>query len=115
MKKKILKFWMYLRQGHNTYLAFVISFLNFIVIQYRLVIQKHELTRELINHLSLFIILFLAIYIPIAVLLGYLDFKRGTIPKIAKANPYNRDMAKALYYLSIDEKGKARKVLEKWI
>ena len=35
----LLRLWAYFRRGHSAYLSFILSFANFVVLQYRLLIQ----------------------------------------------------------------------------
>jgi len=63
--------WWEFRMGHSTYLIFVLTFVNFVLIAYRLLIEKVPIFQELISDLWVFAILFLAIYIPTAIIIGY--------------------------------------------
>jgi len=116
---KILRLWVYFRRGHGTYLAFILSFWNFIVIQYRLLIQKIPVLQSIFTSLLDFMIVFFAIYIPVCILIGYYDYKRFSVIQenilIAKANPYSRDLARALILLADGKKEEAKKILEKWV
>ena len=62
--------WWEFRQGHSIYLSFALTFINFILISYRLLIEKVAFFKELIPELWIFAILFLVIYIPAAILIG---------------------------------------------
>ena len=63
--------WWEFRTGHSTYLIFILTFVNFILISYRLLIEKVPIFQELIPNLSMFVVLFLAFYIPAAIIIGY--------------------------------------------
>ena len=63
--------WWEFRQGHSTYLIFVLTFINFVLIAYRLLIEKVSFFKELIPELWIFVLLFLGIYIPSSILTGY--------------------------------------------
>ncbi len=63
--------WWEFRQGHSTYLIFVLTFINFVLIAYRLLIEKVSFFKELIPELWMFVILFLGFYIPASILIGY--------------------------------------------
>lgn len=116
---RLLRLWIYFRRGHGNYLAFLLSFVNFIVIQYRLLIQKIPQLQSLFPSLLVFMAVFFAIYIPVCVLIGYFDYKRFSVIQenilIAKANPYSRDLARALILLADGKKKEAKKILEKWV
>jgi hypothetical protein len=63
--------WWEFRAGHSVYLIFVLTFINFILISYRLLIEKIPLFQDLIPNLSIFILLFLSFYIPTAIIIGF--------------------------------------------
>ena len=117
MKTRLLRYWSYFRRGHNIYLAFIISFMNFIVIQYRLLIQAMPL-RNVISSLWMFALLFLTTYIPSAVIIGWLDYKRLAVPVetalTAKANPWVKDLSKALILIAEGKPEEAKKLLKRW-
>ena len=118
MKTRLLRIWTYFRRGHAVYLAFVISFMNFIVIQYRLLIEQIPMLSFIFSQLYMFAIIFVFIYIPLSAIIGWIDYRRGSVPVdqevAAKANPWAIDLAKALQYIAQGENDKAIQILEKW-
>ena len=62
--------WWEFRQGHSIYLIFALTFVNFILISHRLLIEKISIFKELIPELWVFALLFISIYIPAAILIG---------------------------------------------
>ena len=62
--------WWEFRQGHTVYLIFLLTFVNFILIAYRLLIERISIFKELIPELWVFALLFISIYIPAAILIG---------------------------------------------
>lgn len=62
--------WFEFRQGHSIYLAFILSLTNFILITYRLLIEKVPFLQDVFSNLWIFVILFIVIYIPAAILIG---------------------------------------------
>jgi hypothetical protein len=62
--------WYDFRQGHGMYLVFVMSFVNFVLIFYRLLIEQIDFLGDLFSNLWIFLIIFLALYIPTAILIG---------------------------------------------
>ena len=62
--------WYDFRQGHGMYLIFAMSFVNFVLIFYRLLIEKIDFLGDLFSNLWIFLIIFLAMYIPTAILIG---------------------------------------------
>ena len=63
--------WWEFRQGHSIYLIFVLTFVNFILISYRLLIEKITTFNELIPELWIFAVLFIICYVPAAILIGF--------------------------------------------
>lgn len=113
LKNKVLRCWWYFRRGHSTYLAFFLSFANFIVIQYQLYLSK---VLDLPFHL--FAILFPIIYVPLAVFIGWYDRRKGAVPVdvalVATVNPWVKDLAKALKFMNEGKNDEAVKILERW-
>ena len=63
--------WWEFRQGHSIYLIFMLTFINFILITYRLLIERVTFFKELVPELWIFALMFILFYIPAAVLIGY--------------------------------------------
>jgi len=119
VKSVILRWWVYFRRAHNNYLAFALSFLNFIVIQYRLLIQYVPFLHLVFSSLLAFALSFFLVYVPAAIVIGWLDYKRLSVEVeqllATQANPYARDIALALYLYMDGKVEEAKKVLEKWL
>lgn len=62
--------WHDFRLGHSTYLIFAMTFSNFVLIFYRLLIEKVQFLGEIFNDLWLFVIVFGSIYVPMAIIIG---------------------------------------------
>ena len=64
--------WLDFRQGHSIYLAFLIYFADSILIQYALLIEKFPFIDSLLGaNIVGFAIIFIALYVPIATIIGY--------------------------------------------
>jgi hypothetical protein len=63
--------WYEFRAGHSFYLVFVMTFVNFVLIFYRLLIEQVPSIYAILPQLWIFAILFLLIYPPVAVLIGH--------------------------------------------
>ncbi len=117
-KDTFLRWLTYFRRGHTAYLTFLISFANFIVIQYRLLIQHIPALQVIFSGLLAFTIVFFLMYVPISTLIGWWDYKKFAVPMEsrvkAQASPWTRDLAKALTFIAMGENEKAIKILEKW-
>jgi len=117
-KSFVLRLWSYFRRGHNTYLVFFISFANFVVIQYRLLVEYVPTLQVFFSSLLAFAVVFFMVYIPLAVVIGWLDYKKFAVPVdtalTAKASPWNRDLARALMLIAEGRNKEAIEVLRKW-
>jgi len=69
--KFIQKRWLDFRNGHSVYLSFVLTFVNFILITYNFAVTKYDFFQGFIDNLIVFTLIFIAIYIPAAILIGY--------------------------------------------
>ena len=72
--------WYDFRQGHGMYLVFAMTFTNFVLIFYRLLIEQIEFLGDVIANLWIFVVIFLSVYIPVAILIG--NWHRKTQMKI---------------------------------
>ena len=66
----IRKRWWEFRQGHSTYLIFLLTFMNFVLIAYRLLIEKIPFIQELFPQLWIFVLTFVLVYIPLSIIIG---------------------------------------------
>lgn len=108
-EKRLYRWIVYFRRGHQSYFAMFFSFLNFIVIQYKLLIENVFWLRNIFTSLTVFAIIFVAIYVPIAILVGWYDTWRMTKPREFETNPYfflptakERDVYVPFYIALID-------------
>ncbi|MDH3361131.1 MAG: hypothetical protein OEW86_05265 [Nitrosopumilus sp.] len=69
-KNFIRRRWFDFRQGHSYYLIFALSFANFILIFYRLLIEQIPELNEIFSSLWIFVVVFILLYIPIAIGIG---------------------------------------------
>jgi len=88
MWKNILRYIVYFRRGHNFWFAYLLSFANFIVIQYRLLVDYVPFLKFFFTTLWVFALTFVLVYVPLAIVVGWLDTKRLTRPKEQEVNPY---------------------------
>jgi hypothetical protein len=63
--------WLDFRNGHSIYLIFVMTFANFITIQYKLLIDKIPYLAGVFDNIIIFAIVFILLYVPISIGLGY--------------------------------------------
>ena len=118
LKPKLLRYWTYFRRGHGVYLAFALSFLNFAVIQWRLLIEQVDFLEALFQHFYVFTIIFFVTYVPLATIIGWIDYKRGAMPVDlrlgAKASPWAQDLAKAIILLAEGKNQEVVEIMKKW-
>lgn len=62
--------WLDFRQGHTIYLIFLMTFANFITIQYALLIDRIPTLNSIFSNLWIFATIFVAAYIPLAIVIG---------------------------------------------
>ena len=62
--------WWEFRQGHSTYLIFLLTFMNFVLIAYRLLIERIPFIQELFPQLWIFVLTFVLVYIPLSIFIG---------------------------------------------
>ena len=101
--------WGEFRQGHSIYLIFLLTFMNFILISYRLLIERITIFKELIPDLWIFALLFIVVYLPAAVLIGYWHRKTQLRVETTITLQQNPIMAKMFRTLLDVQTGKATK------
>lgn len=63
--------WMDFRLGHGLYLGYFISFFSFIVVTWTLFIERTPFLAGIVQHMTIYILAFLLVYPPLAVLMGH--------------------------------------------
>ena len=56
--------------GHSIYLTIFLGFINFILIVYNFLIEGNETLENFISEIWVFSVIFLALYIPVSILIG---------------------------------------------
>ena len=93
--RKIRDLWIYFKAGHSGYLTFTLSILNFVVLQHRLLIQYIPFLSKYLNSLTSFFLFFVFTYIPLAIGIGYFEFRKGEMKRRPMLNPYAQDTIRA--------------------
>lgn len=62
--------WFDFRQGHSVYLIFLLSISNFVLIFHRLLVERVEVLNQIFSELWIFLVFFIIIYIPFAIVIG---------------------------------------------
>ena len=101
--------WWEFRQGHSIYLIFMLTFVNFILIAYRLLIERVTVFKELIPELWIFAVLFIVCYIPAATLIGLWHRRTQLRVETTIVNQQNPVLAKMIRTLLDVQTGAATK------
>ena len=109
------------RTGHTTYLMFILTIANFLLIAYRFLIEQNSLFESLMSNLWTFALFFVISYIPISILIGH--WHRETQQKVELSiklleNPINAKMFRTMLDVqtgkaSDEEIGEFREFLKK--
>lgn len=91
--------WFDFRQGHSIYLIFAMSFANFVLIFYRLLIEQVEILADIFTSLWIFLIVFLLAYIPAALLIGL--WHRRTQMKVEQTLTMRQNPLLAVYFRNL--------------
>jgi hypothetical protein len=113
-KGSLVTLWIYFRRGHSAYVLLVLSLINFITIQYALLVQNYPEASRLFPNLVYFGVTLVLIYGPLSTLLGFLDYKAGSIPRESTVNPYTRTLARALQLIAQGRNREASDLLAPW-
>ncbi|HXG07540.1 MAG TPA: hypothetical protein VNI77_09480 [Nitrososphaera sp.] len=115
--------WLDFRQGHTIYLVFAMTFLNFITIQYSLLIDRIPALNAVFPNLWVFAIVFITAYVPLAIIIGY--WHRKTQWKVEQEAMFSENVVQAKLWLfmirllqgkvSEKEQTEMQKMLEKII
>jgi hypothetical protein len=65
------------------------------VLQHRLLISYIPFLSRYMSRLRTFIIVFVVTYIPLSILIGYFEFRKGEVTRRPMINPYTQDTLEA--------------------
>ena len=94
-KKWVKRRWLDFRNGHGIYLVFLVTVAQFLVIQYKLLLNNIPLFHSI--PLWAFAIFFVAIYIPLGAIIGY--WHRRTQYNVDNQTHFERNPIGATMYL----------------
>ena len=69
-EQRVKRWWTYFRIGHGNYLAYPISFFNFLTITYVLFVERLDWLTEIFPHLWMYAVVFFLLYPPLSLLVG---------------------------------------------
>ena len=102
--------WFYFRTGYTMYFAFIIAAINTLTVTYYLAVEKVPILVEVFPTFLHYVVIFVAIGIPILVATGYSHFKRTSARKAevdisVETNPYMiRILVNSEYILKLNLK-----------
>ncbi len=99
--------WYDFRNGHSIYLIFALTFSNFVLIFHRLLIERIPFLDEIFTDLWFFMIIFVLIYVPVAVLIGHWHKKTQMRVETAVITRQNPLFAKFIRIIIDIQTGKA--------
>ncbi len=88
--------WVYFRSGHGTYLVYTTALTNFVLIFYRLLVEQVSVFNTIFPSLTIFVITFLVLYIPVAILVGRWHFKTQLETDFVESTKYNPPLLKII-------------------
>jgi hypothetical protein len=77
----IFRLWYYLRTGWSTYFAFIFAAINTLVVTYYLAIENLPVLQKIFPTFFSYVLVIVALGIPILVSAGYIHFKKSTAYK----------------------------------
>ena len=87
-KSGLIRYYVYFRIGHTNYFAFFMSLLNFLTLQYFLLIRNVPILKELFPNFLLFSAVFLLVYVPTSIIVGWLDLRKLATKKVQQVGPF---------------------------
>ena len=93
----VFRAWFYFRNGWSTYFAFIFAAINTLTVTYFLAIEKYPVLNAVFPTFTHYVIILVAIGVPILVIIGYIHFKRSSALRSEadiqmEVNPYWRRM-----------------------
>jgi hypothetical protein len=68
--------WYEFRMGHSTYLSFILSLTNFLLISYNFLISQIPVLKSVFSSMAYFAVIFLIAYVPFTVYIGHLHNRK---------------------------------------
>ncbi len=96
MKEKLpFRAWFYFRQGYGLYFAFLLAGINTLTLTYFLAIENYPLLKDVFPSFVHYVIILVAIGVPVLITVGYLHYKRSPAYRseagiMQETNPYAR-------------------------
>jgi hypothetical protein len=96
--------WYEFRMGHVTYLSFILSLTNFLLISYNFLISQVPMLKNLFSSVAYFMVIFILAYVPLTVYIGHLHMRKQLPTDLTVAGEKNPFFVKILEKLDKIEK-----------
>jgi len=101
MKERLLRWWYYFKLGHGPYLAFGLSFSQWLVVLYMLAITRIPILQMIFPHFWTFALAFLFTYVPLATVIGW--WHRHHVIKIESTIGFEERKSELVLYKTVLE------------
>jgi len=88
--------WYEFRMGHSTYLSFVLSLTNFLLISYNFLISQIPTLKSLFSSVAYFAVIFVIVYVPFTIYIGHLHKRKQLSTDLTVAGEKNPFYVKVL-------------------
>lgn len=113
----IVRMYTYFRRGWGL-VAIPVAFINFDLITYRLLVEHVPFLKHLFPSLWVYTVVLAVVGVPVLIVAGYLDMKRGTAPfetaRISRYSPWHKGLMRALYLMADGRVEDAKRELRRW-
>ena len=82
--------------GHSTYLSFVLSLTNFLLISYNFLISQIPTLKSLFSSVAYFAVIFVIVYVPFTIYIGHLHKRKQLSTDLTVAGEKNPFYVKVL-------------------
>ena len=88
--------WYEFRMGHTTYLSFVLSLTNFLLISYNFLVSQIPTLKSLFSSVAYFSVVFVLVYVPCTIYIGHLHKRKQLSTDLTVAGEKNPFYVKIL-------------------
>jgi len=105
MNNIVFRCWTYMRRAQGIYLAMLMTHLTNSIIYYRMLIEYIPTLQKVFPSFTIFVVSFSIPYFLVAVVIGYLDYKKGSVRTdgilAAEANPVTQTSLTSSMYAQL--------------
>jgi hypothetical protein len=81
--------WYEFRMGHTTYLSFVLSLTNFLLISYNFLVSQIPMLKNLFSSVVYFSVVFVVAYVPVTIYIGHMHNRKQLSTDLTVAGERN--------------------------